>query len=119
MRRELKRLRTYPGRVCRDVTRKVAGDEGLARRFGGLLGLTEDLLVQERTSKNKLYSLHAPEVVCIVKGRAHRPYEFGAIVAVAMTHRDGYVLAYQALEDNPYDPGPKGKLAGTQLFHEG
>ena len=42
---------------------KVAGDEVLSRRFAPLLGLTERLLTQERTSKNKLYSLHAPEVV--------------------------------------------------------
>jgi len=103
MRRELKRLKTYLGRVYRDVARKVAGDEVLSRRFAPLLGLTERLLVQERTSKNKLYSLHAPEVVCIAKGKAHRPYEFGAKVALAVTNREGFVLASKALEGNPYD----------------
>ena len=103
MRRELKRLKTYLGRVYRDVARKVAGDEGLALRFARLLGLTERLLTQERTSKNKLYSLHAPEVVCIAKGKAHRPYEFGSKVAVAVTNREGFVLASKALEGNPYD----------------
>ena len=45
--------------------------------------------MQERTSKNKLYSLHAPEVVCIAKGKAHRPYEFGSKVALAVTNREG------------------------------
>ena len=103
MRRELKRLKVYLGRVYRDVARKVAGDEGLSRRFAALLSLTERLLVQERTSKNKLYSLHAPEVVCIAKGKAHRPYEFGSKVAVAVTNREGFVLASKALEGNPYD----------------
>src|SRR5918992_131249 len=103
MRRELKRLKTYLGRVYRDVARKVAADEGLALRFARLLGLTERLLTQERTSKNKLYSLHAPEVVCIAKGKAHRPYEFGSKVAVAVTNREGFVLASKALEGNPYD----------------
>ena len=103
MRRELKRLKTYLGRVYRDVARKVAEDEGLAVRFARLLGLTERLLTQERTSKNKLYSLHAPEVVCIAKGKAHRPYEFGSKVAVAVTNREGFVLASKALEGNPYD----------------
>jgi transposase, IS5 family len=103
MRRELKRLKTYLGRVYRDVARKVAGDEGLALRFARLLGLTERLLTQERTSKNKLYSLHAPEVVCIAKGKAHRPFEFGSKVALAVTNREGLVLASQALEGNPYD----------------
>jgi IS5 family transposase len=103
MRRELKRLKTYLGRVYRDVARKVAEDEVLSRRFARLLGLTERLLTQERTSKNKLYSLHAPEVVCIAKGKAHRPYEFGSKVAVAVTNREGFVLASKVLEGNPYD----------------
>src|SRR3954452_17451881 len=103
MRRELKRLKTYLGRVYRDITRKVAGDDSLLAHFAGLLGLTERLLTQERTSQNKLYSLHAPEVVCIAKGKAHRPYEFGSKVALAVTNREGFVLASKALEGNPYD----------------
>jgi len=103
MRRELKRLKTYLGRVYRDVARKVAVDDRLSSRFAALLGLTERLLTQERTSKNKLYSLHAPEVVCIAKGKAHRPYEFGSKVAVAVTNREGFVLASKSLQGNPYD----------------
>jgi IS5 family transposase len=33
----------------------------------------------------KVYSLHAPEVECIGKGKAHRPYEFGVKVSIATT----------------------------------
>ncbi|MBH5373482.1 hypothetical protein HZZ16_36540 [Bradyrhizobium sp. CNPSo 4016] len=32
---------------------------------------------------SKGYSLHAPEVECVGKGKAHRPYEFGVKVSVA------------------------------------
>jgi IS5 family transposase len=32
-----------------------------------------------------LYSLHAPEVECISKGKAHKKYEFGVKVSVAAT----------------------------------
>ena len=32
-----------------------------------------------------MYSLHAPEVECIGKGKPHRPYEFGVKVSVATT----------------------------------
>jgi IS5 family transposase len=85
------------------VVRQVAGDVEHSIRFAPLLGLTERLLGQERTSQNKLYSLHAPEVVCIAKGKAHRPYEFGSKVAVAVTNREGFVLASKALEGDPYD----------------
>jgi transposase, IS5 family len=38
------------------------------------------LLAQQRTDKNKLYALHAPEAACIAKGKAHKKYEFGAKV---------------------------------------
>jgi IS5 family transposase len=32
----------------------------------------------------KVYSLHAPEVECIGKGKPHKPYEFGVKVSVAI-----------------------------------
>ena len=39
---------------------------------------------QDRRQRGpKVYSLHAPEVECIGKGKAHRPYEFGVKVSVA------------------------------------
>ncbi len=69
MRHELKRLKTYLGRVYRDVNRKVAGDEVLSRRFAPLLGLTKRLLTQERTSKNKLYSRMRPRWCASPKAR--------------------------------------------------
>lgn len=44
------------------------------------LALAQRLLRQKRTGANKLYSLHAPEVECISKGKAHKRYEFGVKV---------------------------------------
>jgi NAD(P)-dependent dehydrogenase (short-subunit alcohol dehydrogenase family) len=52
-------------------------------------------------------ALHAPEVECIGKGKAHRPYEFGVKVSVATTisHAKGgqFVTHVKALPGNPYD----------------
>jgi IS5 family transposase len=103
MRRELKRLRTYLGRVFRDISRKIAGNAALEARFARLLGLVERLLAQKPKDKNKLYSLHAPEVVCISKGKARAPYEFGCKVGIATTNREGLVLAAKSFKGNPYD----------------
>lgn len=61
MRRELKRLKTYLGRVFRDVCRKIDGHLDLAARFSEHLGLVESLLAQKPKDNNKLYALHAPE----------------------------------------------------------
>ena len=103
MRREVKRLKTYLGRVYRDVGRKIADDGEQRARFARLLGLVERLLAQQPKHKNKLYSLHAPEVVCIAKGKAHKRYEFGCKVGIAATNSEGLFLAAKAFEDNPYD----------------
>jgi transposase, IS5 family len=103
MRRALKQLRTYLGRVFRDVGRKIAGNAALEAKFARLLGLVERLLAQRPKDKDKLYALHAPEVVCIAKGKARTPYEFGAKVGIAVTNREGLVLAAKAFAGNPYD----------------
>jgi len=103
MRRELRRLKIYLARVYRDVCRKIAGTAALEARFARLLGLIERLLAQQPKDKMKLYSLHAPEVVCIAKGKARTPYEFGAKVGIATTNREGLVLAAPAFDGNPYD----------------
>jgi transposase, IS5 family len=62
---------------------------------------------QQRQRGPKVYSLHAPEVECIGKGKAHRPYEFGVKVSVATTisHARGgqFVTHLKTLPGNPYD----------------
>jgi IS5 family transposase len=103
--RMTRRLKTILGRVVRDVERK-------ARRIKGqiadeplreLLSLAARLLAQQRDSKNKLYSVHAPEVECIAKGKAHKRYEFGCKASVATTSKSNWIVGAQALHGNPYD----------------
>jgi IS5 family transposase len=64
-RREVKRLKTYLGRVYRDIVRKIEGQQAFGPVFLPELALAERLLTQQKQDKNKLYSLHAPEVECI------------------------------------------------------
>jgi transposase, IS5 family len=99
-RRCTRRLRTILGRVIRDIERKLP-DPG--EETGDLLALARRLHVQERHDKGKLYSVHAPEVECISKGKAHKRYEFGCKVALAVSSKGGWVLAARASEGNPYD----------------
>ena len=42
-------------------------------------------MAQKRGSKNKIYSLHEPEVCCISKGKEHKKYEFGNKASFAKT----------------------------------
>jgi IS5 family transposase len=106
--RALRKLKTFLGRVIRDIARKIDGDPGLETAFARLLSLARRVRAQERGQRGpKVYSLHAPEVECIGKGKAHKPYEFGVKVSVATTlkHSKGgqFVVHAQALPGNPYD----------------
>src|SRR6201989_301316 len=102
-RREIRRLKTFLGRVARDIGRKIAGRPGLASHFAEPLAQVTRLLAQQKTDHAKLYALHAPEVECLAKGKAHKRYEFGVKVSVAVTNREGLVLGMLALPGNPYD----------------
>lgn len=101
MGKQIKKLKIYLGRVARDIERKVSPD--LKPFFQDLLGKANQLISQTKTSPNKLYSLHAPEVECIGKGKAHKRYEFGCKVSLVITHKEGLALSAQALHGNPYD----------------
>jgi IS5 family transposase len=77
--RELRFLRTRLGRLIRDIRRKIQGDEALQEIFAIPLSRADQVRQQRQRQRGwKLYSLHAPEVECIGKGKAHRPYELMA-----------------------------------------
>lgn len=58
---------------------------------------------QQRGDKNKLYALHAPEVECIGKGKARKPYEFGVKSAIVVSHQHGLMLGARTFPGNPFD----------------
>ena len=97
--RSLRKLKTYLGRVIRDIERRIVGNEDLREAFVRPLFLAGRVLEQERRQRGrKVYSLHAPEVECIGKGKAHRPYEFGVKVSIATTVKhSAYSTARQSL----------------------
>ena len=98
--RETKRLRLYLGRVIRDIWRKCPEPGGVLKL---LLERAQRIFQQQRHDTHKLYSLHAPEVECIAKGKAHKPYEFGCKVSVVTTTVTNWVVGVEAVHDNPYD----------------
>lgn len=101
-------MRTYLGRVIRDIRRKIVGEEGQHAAFAQLLSLAHSVRHQQQRQRGKkIYSLHAPEVECITKGKAHKPNEFGTKVSIATTlspSKGGQFIApAKALPGNPYD----------------
>ena len=113
--KETKRLRTYLGRVIRDIERKAAAQgQELSPPLAPALERAQRIYQQQRTDKHKLYSMQAPEVECIAKGKEHKKYEFGCKVSVATTSKRGWVVGIQALHGNPYD-GHTLKAAHAQV----
>jgi transposase, IS5 family len=98
--REVKKLRTWLGRVIRDVQLKAGEVTGAPKTRNET---AQRLYAQRRDSKNKLYALHAPEVECIAKGKARTPYEFGVKTSVAVTAKEGVVVGMRSMPGTPYD----------------
>lgn len=100
----IKKHKTRVGRVFRDTQRKLEqhGDVDKSA-FATTLEQCDRLLKQQRNSKNKLYSLHAPEVECLSKGKAHKQYEFGVKASYALSQTGNWVLGAQSCPGNPYD----------------
>src|ERR1700677_3998091 len=67
----LRSVRTYLGRLLRDIVRKIRDDAGLRPIFAQPLALGFRVREQRQNQRGrKVYSLHAPEVECIGKGKA-------------------------------------------------
>ena len=103
----VKKLKTYLGRIIRDIERKIAGNEQLREKFFISLHKATRILNQKKEDKEKIYSWHAPEVECIAKGKANKPYEFGCKVSLVTNVNRApaghFVLHTAALHGRPFD----------------
>jgi transposase, IS5 family len=68
-----KKVKTIAGRLVRELQRNLP----LGSKYQEEIDLYKRVLSQTRNTKNKVYSLHEPEVCCISKGKEHKKYEFG------------------------------------------
>ena len=100
-RRAKKKLHTICGRLIRDVERKLTAAE--LKNYGHYLELYHRVHKQKRQDKNKIYSLHEPQVQCISKGKAHKRYEFGNKVSIAKTQDSGVIVGVKSFATNIYD----------------
>ncbi len=102
--RKLRRMRTLVRRVERQIGRGFAQlDETLVhqlQRSARLRAQTRGLV----PFKERIFSVHAPEVECITKGKTHRPWEFGVTVALATTPgKHPLVMAALPMPGSTYD----------------
>ena len=97
----IKRLKTIAGRLIRDVQSKLTAEE--LGNYGDALLFFKEILAQQRMDKDKVYSVHEPDVSCIAKGKVHKKYEFGCKVSVGRTAGKGVITGMKCFRGNPYD----------------
>jgi transposase, IS5 family len=95
-----RKLRTQLGRVMREIERQITEP---TEKLAKMLETGRRIHAQQRHDKNKVYSVHEPEVECIAKGKAGKQYEFGNKVSVAVTSRGGWLVGARSFTGNPYD----------------
>jgi IS5 family transposase len=98
----VKRLRTIAKILIRELRRKLPC-YCLFETYQKDFLFYERVLNQQPKDKNKIYSLHEPQVYCIAKGKDHKQYEYGSKASIVSTATDGIILAVQSHADNVHD----------------
>ena len=89
------------GVLIRELERKLPR-EALELHWNNLQ-LFRRVHEQKRTDKNKVYSLHEPDVLCIGKGKEHKKYEFGRKASLVVTKTTGAIVGALSFTENVYD----------------
>ena len=78
-----RKVKTIAGRLVRELERNL-GENSM---YCSQINLFYRVLSQKKNSKDKIYSLHEPEVLCISKGKEHKKYEYGNKVSIITSMR--------------------------------
>jgi IS5 family transposase len=100
-RRAMRKIKTIAGRQLRDLMRKLT--EEAKKRYEEELEIMNKVLQQKKEDKNKIYSLHEPQVSCISKGKEHKKYEFGSKASLLVTKTSGIIVGAASFQGSPYD----------------
>jgi len=96
-----RKLKTIAGRLVRELERKL--EPSIFARHAPAIEIYKQILSQARKSKNKIYSIHEPQVYCISKGKEHKRYEFGAKASIVVTKNSGVIIGAVSFPENIYD----------------
>jgi|LGVC01.1.fsa_nt_gb IS5 family transposase len=97
----LRKIKTIAGRQTRDIERQFNSQQ--RHKYKELLVIINRILIQKRGDKNKIYSIHEPQVSCIAKGKEAKKFEFGNKSGFVLTKTSKIVVGALAFEGNPYD----------------
>jgi IS5 family transposase len=97
----LRRLQRIALKIHHDLDTRLKA--GQIDRHDRVMKIILKVLTQQRTDHQKVYSIHEPDVLCIAKGKEHKPYEFGSKSSFAYSRNGGILLGAMTVEGNMYD----------------
>jgi len=100
-RKALKRLRTIAKALMRELERQLTHEQ--LTFYEKDFTLYQKVLTQEKGDKDKIYSLHEPQVYCVAKGKDHKPYEYGTKASIVSTAKGGIILSACHHENTIHD----------------
>ena len=100
--RALKRLRTIAGILMRELRRELP-QYCLFECYQKDFLLYERILKQKIKDTHKIYSLHEPQVYCVVKGKDYKQYEYASQASIASTAKGNLIVGVVSHEQNLHD----------------
>ena len=110
-RKAQKRILTIVGRLIRELQRELADIPEVIER----MAFFDDVLRRQAAGKDKIYSLHEPDVKCHSKGKAHKKWEYGNKVSIASTLNTNVIVSVVSFTENIHDSKT---LPSTVEFHK-
>jgi len=99
----MKRLRTIAKTILRDLDRKFENNISLHNKYAEDFYLFMRILLQEKNSKNKIYSLHEPHAYAVGKGKDHKAWEYGTKASIVTTKKSGIIIGVASHDKNEHD----------------
>lgn len=97
----MKRLRTIAKTLIRDMDCHF--DDTQHKRYSEEFYLFMRVLLQTKTSRNKIYSLHESHIYAMAKGKDNKSYEYGTKASIVSTYTDGIIVGVSAHDINQHD----------------
>jgi IS5 family transposase len=99
----MKRLKTIAKTILRDLDRNFKDDMILHDKYAEEFYLFMRILLQEKNTPNKIYSLHEPHAYAVGKGKDHKAWEYGSKASIAITKKSGIIIGVASHEKNEHD----------------
>ena len=99
----MKRLKTIAKTILRDLDRNFEDNTLLHDKYAERFYLYMRILLQEKKTPNKIYSLHEPHAYAVGKGKDHKQWEYGTKASVVTTKKSGVIVGVASHDKNEHD----------------